>query len=57
VLLVEGNCRHGFTARYLRKHCPAGGQFLAHLYPAGPHPERIAQVPVEFRCFEIPIAL
>jgi hypoxanthine phosphoribosyltransferase len=55
VLLVEDIVDTGFTARYLLQTLAARGpNSLALCTLLDRTPRRIIQVPVEFRCFEIP---
>jgi hypoxanthine phosphoribosyltransferase len=55
VLLVEDIVDTGFTARYLLQTLAARGpNSLALCTLLDRTPRRIVQVPVEFRCFEIP---
>ncbi|MDW8129392.1 MAG: hypoxanthine phosphoribosyltransferase [Bryobacterales bacterium] len=55
VLLVEDIVDTGFTARYLLQTLAARGpNSLAICTLLDRTPRRIVQVPVEFRCFEIP---
>jgi len=55
VLLVEDIVDTGFTARYLLQTLAARGpNSLAVCTLLDRTPRRIVQVPVEFRCFEIP---
>ncbi len=55
VLLVEDIVDTGFTTRYLLQHLAARGpNSVAVCTLLDRTPRRIVQVPVDFRCFEIP---
>ena len=55
VLLVEDIVDTGFTTRYLLQHLAARGpNSLAICTLLDRTPRRIVQVPVDYRCFEIP---
>jgi len=57
VLLVEDIVDTGFTARYLMRHAGrARPNTLALCTLLDRTSRRIVQIPVEFRCFEIPTA-
>jgi hypoxanthine phosphoribosyltransferase len=55
VLLVEDIVDTGFTTRYLLQHLSGRGpKSLALCTLLDRTPRRIVQVPVDYRCFEIP---